>query len=280
MTAHADTAALTDYLAKLRGTRLLTAQEELELAKRIERGDLAAKQKLVQANLRLVVSIAKRYWWQGDPLDVIQFGNLGLIRAVEKYDWRKGWRFSTYSTWWIVQAVTRGLDDTSRTIRLPVHLGQQYRAVRAVEQRLDDPSATDVATALGNGMTPQRVEELRRWSQPPVSLNKPASSAAAEEGGEFGDFIPDERGPTPFEVAVESTRSDALRRALSDLSYRERRVLEMRFGLDPDHRVYTLEELAETFNVTRERVRQIEGQALEKLRELGTLAHELSEAGS
>jgi RNA polymerase primary sigma factor len=256
------------FLKDIGRVPLLTAAQEVELAKRIEGGDHAAKQAMVEANLRLVVSIAKRYRNQGLPfLDLIQEGTIGLVRAAEKFDYRKGFKFSTYATWWIRQAVARALADKARTIRMPVHVVEKLnkivrteRALRAKHGR--EPSALEIALELD--LQPEEVDQIRRSAQTPVSLEKPVGD---EEESEFGHFLTDESAPLPDEAAEEALRKEALRRILGTLSHRERRVLELRYGLDGEQ-PRTLDEVGKTFNVTRERIRQIENQSLKKLRAL------------
>jgi RNA polymerase primary sigma factor len=256
------------FLKSIGKVRLLTAQQEVGLAKRIERGDLDAKQKMVESNLRLVVSIAKNYRNQGLPfLDLIQEGTLGLVRAAEKFDYRKGFKFSTYATWWIRQATARALADKARTIRIPVHIVEKLNKIRRAERSLApalgrDPTPEEIAEVTG--LEPEEVEAIKRSARAPISLEKPVGD---EGDSEFGQFIADEQAESPYERAVEILRNDALRDALENLSYRERRVLELRYGLDGEH-PRTLDEVGRTFNVTRERIRQIENQSLKKLQNL------------
>ncbi|HEY6672118.1 MAG TPA: sigma-70 family RNA polymerase sigma factor [Solirubrobacterales bacterium] len=263
------TDSLQLFLKDIGKFRLLTAAEEVELAKRIERGDLDAKQKMVESNLRLVVSIAKNYRNQGLPfLDLIQEGVLGLIRAAEKFDYRRGFKFSTYATWWIRQAIARALADKSRTIRIPVHVVEKLNKIGRAERKLvtelgREPTPEEIAEVTG-GIEPEEVDSIKRSAQAPVSLEKPLGD---EEESEFGQFIADERAESPFERAAELLTKEALKEALENLSYRERRVLELRFGLGGEH-PRTLDEVGRTFNVTRERIRQIEEQSLKKLQSL------------
>jgi RNA polymerase primary sigma factor len=262
------TDSLQLFLKDIGKVQLLSAQEEVDLAKRIERGDLDAKQKMVESNLRLVISIAKNYRNQGLPfLDLIQEGTIGLVRAAEKFDYRKGFKFSTYATWWIRQAVARALADKARTIRIPVHIVEKLNKIRRAERSLvtalgREPTPEEIADVTG--IDPEEVDSIKRSAQAPISLEKPAGD---EEGSEFGQFIADERAESPYEHAVEILTKEALREALENLSYRERRVLELRYGLGGEH-PRTLDEIGRTFNVTRERIRQIENQSLKRLQSL------------
>ncbi len=263
------TDALALFLKNIGKVRLLTAQEEVELAKRIWRGDVDAKQKMVESNLRLVVSIAKNYRNQGLPfLDLIQEGTIGLVRAAEKFDYRRGFKFSTYATWWIRQAIARALADKARTIRIPVHVVEKLNKIGRAERMLvtglgREPTAEEIAEVVA-GIEPEEVEAIKRSAQAPISLEKPVGD---EEGAEFGQFIADEQAESPYERAVEILAKEALRDALENLSYRERRVLELRYGLGGEH-TCTLDEVGRAFNVTRERIRQIENQSLKKLQNL------------
>jgi RNA polymerase primary sigma factor len=264
--AEITTDSLQLFLKDIGRVDLLTAAQEVELAKRIERGDHRAKQAMVEANLRLVVSIAKRYRNQGLPfLDLIQEGTIGLVRAAEKFDHRKGFKFSTYATWWIRQAVARALADKGRTIRMPVHVVEKLNRILRAERKLRtelgrEPTSAEVALELE--MTVEEVDQIRRTSQTPVSLEKPVGD---DDESEFGHFIEDESEPLPEEVANLALRNEALARALAMLGERERRVLELRFGLNGEA-PRTLDEVGRTFNVTRERIRQIENHSLKKLR--------------
>ena len=256
------------FLKDIGKVPLLTAAQEVELAKKIERGDHGAKQAMVEANLRLVVSIAKRYRNQGLPfLDLIQEGTIGLVRAAEKFDYRKGFKFSTYATWWIRQAVARALADKARTIRMPVHVVEKLNKIGRIERKLlselgREPTVDEIARELE--LDPDEIEHIRRSAQAPISLEKPVGD---EEESEFGQFIADERAPAPDEAAETTLRKETLCRILQTLSLRERRVLEMRYGLDGQN-PRTLDEVGRMFNVTRERVRQIENQCLKKLQAL------------
>jgi RNA polymerase primary sigma factor len=262
------TDALQLFLKDIGRVSLLTAAQEVELAKRIERGDHGAKQDMVEANLRLVVSIAKKYRNQGLPfLDLIQEGTIGLVRAAEKFDYRRGFKFSTYATWWIRQAVARALADKARTIRMPVHVVEKLNKIVRSERKLRgelgrEPGSAEIARDLD--LSPDEVEHIRRSSQVPVSLEKPIGD---EEESEFGHFLTDESSPLPDEAAEEALRKDMLTKILGMLSARERRVLEMRYGLNGEQ-PRTLDEVGRAFNVTRERIRQIENQCLKKLRAL------------
>jgi RNA polymerase primary sigma factor len=257
------------FLRQIGKTRLLTAEQEVDLAKRIWRGDLEAKQKMVESNLRLVVSIAKNYRNQGVPfLDLIQEGTIGLVRAAEKFDYRKGFKFSTYATWWIRQAIARALADKARTIRIPVHIVEKLNKIGRAERRLvtefaREPTVDEIAEVTG--IEPEEVESIKRFAQAPISLEKPVGE---EEDAEFGQFIADEQAESPYDRAAEILTKEALREALENLSYRERRVLELRYGLDGQH-PRKLDEIGRRFNVTRERIRQIEHQSLNKLQRLG-----------
>jgi RNA polymerase primary sigma factor len=253
------------YLRSIGRVDLLTADQEVFLAKRIERGDMAAKQQMIEANLRLVVSIAKGYLGRGlSFLDLIQEGSLGLIRAVEKFDYRRGYKFSTYATWWIRQAVTRAIADKARTIRIPVHMVEKLNKVVHVERQLvqefgREPSPEEIAFELQ--WTTREVKDILRISQLPVSLEKPIGE---EEDSELGDFVEDETAESPFELASENLRRENVGRALDALPPREREVIEMRYGLR-GHKARTLEEVGRAFGVTRERIRQIENNTLKKL---------------
>ena len=254
------------YLKEIGNVPLLTSDEEVELAKRVEAGDQEAKQKLTEANLRLVVSIAKKYVGRGMPfLDLIQEGNMGLMKAVDKFDYTKGYKFSTYATWWIRQAITRGIADTGRTIRVPVHMvetiNKTLRMTRTLLQELGrEPTPEEVADRLGVPVS--RVREVLKISRDPVSLDTPIGE---EEDSHLGDFIEDDSAQSPADSAAFSMLKEELDQALRSLTERERQVVRLRFGLE-DGRARTLEEVGREFNVTRERIRQIEAKALRKLR--------------
>ena len=254
------------YLKEIGKVSLLSADEEIELAKRMEKGDEAAKKRLAEANLRLVVSIAKRYAGRGMLfLDLIQEGNLGLIKAVEKFDYRKGYKFSTYATWWIRQAITRAIADQARTIRIPVHMVETINKLIRVSRQLlqelgREPTPEEIAEEMD--MPVDRVREILKISQEPVSLETPIGE---EEDSHLGDFIQDDNVPVPADAAAFTLLKEQLVEVLSTLTDREQKVLRLRFGLD-DGRARTLEEVGKEFNVTRERIRQIEAKALRKLR--------------
>jgi RNA polymerase primary sigma factor len=256
------------YLRSIGRVHLLTAEQEVVLARRIERGDMVAKKQMIEANLRLVVSIAKSYLGRGLTfLDLIQEGSMGLIRAVEKFDYRRGYKFSTYATWWIRQAVTRAIADKGRTIRIPVHMVEKLNKVVHVERQLvqqlgREPTPEEIARELET--TARDIRDILRMSQQPISLERPIGE---EDESELGDLVEDQTAESPFELAAERLRRENLRRALAALPEREREVIEMRFGLAGE-RPYTLEEVGRAFNVTRERIRQIENHTLKKLEAL------------
>lgn len=254
------------YLKEIGKVPLLSADEEIELAKKMEKGDTESKRRLAEANLRLVVSIAKRYVGRGMLfLDLIQEGNLGLIKAVEKFDYRKGYKFSTYATWWIRQAITRAIADQARTIRIPVHMVETINKLIRVSRQLlqelgREPQPEEIAKEMN--MSVDKVREIMKISQEPVSLETPIGE---EEDSHLGDFIPDDDAPAPAEAAAFTLLKEQLIDVLDTLTPREEKVLRLRFGLD-DGRARTLEEVGKEFNVTRERIRQIEAKALRKLR--------------
>ena len=256
------------YLRSIGRVELLTADQEIELAQRIERGDMVAKRHMVEANLRLVVSIAKGYLGRGlSFLDLIQEGSLGLIRAVEKFDYRRGYKFSTYATWWIRQAVTRAIADKARTIRIPVHMVEKLNRVTHVERQLvqrlgREPEPAEVAKELK--VSVREVRDILRLAQMPVSLEKPVGD---EDESELGDFVADAATEEPFATATESLQREDIQKALDALPQRERQVIELRYGLR-GHEPLTLEEVGRAFGVTRERVRQIESNTLKKLKQL------------
>ena len=254
------------YLKEIGKVPLLSADEEIELAKKMEKGDEEAKKKLCEANLRLVVSIAKRYVGRGMLfLDLIQEGNLGLIKAVDKFDWRKGYKFSTYATWWIRQAITRSIADQARTIRIPVHMVETINKLIRVSRQLlqeygREPSPEEIAAEMD--ISEEKVREILKIAQEPVSLETPIGE---EEDSHLGDFIPDDDAPAPAEAAAYSLLKEQIEDVLGSLNEREQKVLKLRFGLE-DGRARTLEEVGKEFDVTRERIRQIEAKALRKLR--------------
>ena len=256
------------YLKEIGKVRLLTAQEEIDIARRIAEGDEDAKQELINANLRLVISIAKRYAGRGMPfLDLIQEGNMGLIKAVEKFDYTKGFKFSTYATWWIRQAITRAIADQARTIRIPVHMVETInkitRAQRQLVQELGrDPTAEEISERLDGALSADRIREIQCINQEPVSLETPIGE---EDDSHLGDFIEDKEVVSPSEYTTKSLLKDELYDVLQELTDREARVLELRYGLTDNH-PRTLEEVGKEFGVTRERIRQIEAKAIKKLR--------------
>ena len=265
-TREMSTDSLQLFLKDIGKVQLLTAAREVELAKRFEAGDPRAKQEMIEANLRLVVSISKRYRNQGLPfLDLIQEGTIGLVRAVEKFDWRRGYKFSTYATWWISQAVTRAVADKGRTIRMPVHIVDKHNKIVRTERKLRaelrrDPTTEEIALDLD--IPCEEVERIMRSAQAPVSLERPVGD---EEETEFGQLLTDEHSPLPEDVADTTFRTEMLMRVLGLLTERERRILELRYGLAGET-PRTLDEVGQTFNVTRERIRQIENQSLKKIR--------------
>ncbi len=263
---HRDHDPVRAYLREIGRVPLLTAEEEVSLAKRIERGDVEARQALIEANLRLVVSVAKRYVGRGMLfLDLIQEGNLGLMRAVEKYDWRRGYKFSTYATWWIRQAITRGIADQARTIRVPVHMvetiNKLVRVRRQLTQELErDPTNEEIALKME--ITPERVEQILKIAQEPVSLETPVGD---EDDSNLGDFIEDDESARPHVAVDAKLRDEELIAVLATLPHRERKVIELRYGLTGEDPM-TLEEVGRYFGVTRERIRQIETRTLFKLK--------------
>jgi RNA polymerase primary sigma factor len=262
--------SLQQLLDGIASTPLLTAEEEISLAKRIERGDVDAKDHMTRANLRLVVSIAKRYRNQGLPfLDLIQEGSIGLVRAVEKFDYRRGFKFSTYATWWIRQAISRAIADKGRTIRIPIHIDNIIKKLDGAQRKLEaagdrDPTVEEIAALAG--VDPVEADVLLRAAQPLVSLDKPVGDDS--DAAQFGELIPDESTKSPYEAAAETLMHERLSRVLDNLPYRERRILTLRFGLDGEA-PRTLDQVARLFKLTRERTRQIEDAAIRKL---GTLA--------
>jgi RNA polymerase primary sigma factor len=260
--------SLQRFLRDIGRTKLLTAAQEIELAKRVERGDMRAKRHMIEANIRLVVSIAKHYREQGLPfLDLIQEGTIGLVRAVEKFDYRRGYKFSTYATWWIRQAVARSLADKGRTIRMPVHVVEKLNRIGRTERKLRtelarDPTTSEIADRVE--MPLEEVEQIMRAAQTPISLEKPVGD---EDDSELGDFVADQAGEEPHEAVTEHLQREDIQRVLDVLPERERQVIELRYGLR-GHEPLTLEEVGRAFGVTRERVRQIENNTLKKLKQL------------
>jgi RNA polymerase primary sigma factor len=260
--------SLQRFLRDIGRTKLLTAAQEIELAKRVECGDMRAKRHMIEANIRLVVSIAKHYREQGLPfLDLIQEGTIGLVRAVEKFDYRRGYKFSTYATWWIRQAVTRAIADKARTIRIPVHMVEKLNRVGHVERQLvqrlgREPEPAEIAAELKVSI--REVRDILRVAQMPVSLEKPVGD---EDESQLGDFVADESTEEPFETATETLQREDIQKALDALPERERQVIELRYGLR-GHEPLTLEEVGRAFGVTRERIRQIENNTLKKLKQL------------
>ena len=256
------------YLKEIGKVDLLTPQEEIELAKRILEGDEEAKRHLISANLRLVVNIAKHYVGRGmQILDLIQEGNMGLIKAVEKFDYTKGFKFSTYATWWIRQAITRAIADQARTIRIPVHMVETINKITRVQRQLvqelgREPTAEEISKKLDNSLSPERIREIQRIAMDPVSLETPIGE---EDDSHLGDFIEDKDDQSPLEYTTKSLLKDELYSVMHDLTDREEKVLRLRYGLDDNH-PRTLEEVGRVFNVTRERIRQIEAKAIRKLR--------------
>jgi RNA polymerase primary sigma factor len=259
--------AVNLYLRNIGKVRLLTKDDEVRLAKRIEQNDMTAKNALIEANLRLVVSIAKRYGGRGlTLLDLVQEGNLGLIRAVEKFDWRRGFKFSTYATWWIRQGITRAIADQSRTIRIPVHMVEKMNRVHSARRKLVqggglDPTVEDIAREVE--MEPDQVEDILKLGQEPVSLEAPVGADDAD--AQLGDFIEDTTGERPPDIVARRVRNADLAQVLKSLPWRERRVIELRYGLSGEGPL-TLEDIGDRVGLTRERVRQIESRILTKLR--------------
>jgi RNA polymerase primary sigma factor len=260
------------FLDGIAKTRLLTASEEMDLAKRIERGDLEAKDRMTEANLRLVVSIAKRYRNQGlDFMELIQEGSIGLVRAVEKFDYRKGFKFSTYATWWIRQAISRALADKSRTIRIPIHINQTLQKLDGAQRKLEavgdrDPTFEEIVAASGTDIDADEAELIMTAARAPVSLDKPVGGGE-DDAAELGHLIPDHGAVSPFEAAAEALDRSRLAQALENLSYRERRIVELRYGLFGEQ-PRTLDDVGKMFGLTRERARQIEEHAVRKLASL------------
>ena len=271
--------AMRLHLGSIGRVKLLTAAQEIALAKRIERGDMQAKQEMIEANLRLVVSIAKHYGGRGLPLeDLVQDGSVGLIRAVEKFDWRRGYKFSTYATWWIRQAVTRSLADKGRTIRIPAHVVERINRLSWTERKLSqklgrDPQPEELAEALE--WTMAELDDIKSMVRQPISLEVPVGGS---EESRFGDLIEDKFSPSPFEIASESIRNESLREAVNALPDKERVMLELRYGLT-NQKPMTLEQVGSEFGVTRERVRQVETHVLRKLKAL-TLADQWQETAA
>ena len=260
------------YLREIGAHALLTAEDEVRLAKRVEQNDMAAKNALVEANLRLVVAIAKRYTGRGlTLLDLIQEGSIGLVRAVEKFDHRKGFKFSTYATWWIRQAISRAIADKARTIRIPIHIDNVLKKLDGAQRKLEsagdrDPTIEEIAAFAG--VDPDEADLIMRASQAPVSLDKPVGDDS--DAAQLGELIPDVSADSPFDAAAESMMHRGLREALENLSYRERRIVELRWGLGGE-KIRTLDETARMFQITRERTRQIEEHAIRKLASLSEM---------
>ncbi|MBI2952792.1 MAG: sigma-70 family RNA polymerase sigma factor [Chloroflexi bacterium] len=265
------------YLKEIAATPLLTSAQEVALAKRIEQGDVEAVEQMIRSNLRLVVSVAKKYVGRGlGMLDLIQEGNIGLMRAIHKFDWRRGYKFSTYATWWIRQAITRAIADQSRTIRIPVHVNETINRFTKITQRLAQelgraPTPEEIAKAMGT--SPVKVRDIMRAVQRPLSLETPVGE---EEETQLGDLIRDDGSRSPDEATDQLLRRDEVEAALDDLTPREKKVIQLRFGLD-NGKQRTLEEIGDVFGVSRERIRQIEAEALRKLRKPGKKLHHLHE---